>query len=48
LKVNLKESFAYSDSLRDLPMLKLVGNPIVVDPNEKLLEIAKKNNWEVL
>lgn len=48
LNVDFKKSFAYSDSSKDLPMLKLVGNPVVVNPNEELLKIATKNNWEII
>jgi len=48
LKVNFKESFAYSDSIFDLPMLKLVGHPVVVEPDKELLKIASKNSWETL
>ena len=47
-EVDLEESFAYSDSLRDLPMLKMTGNPVVVSPDEKLFKIAKKNNWRII
>jgi len=38
----------YSDSHNDLPLLKLVENPIAVDPDDKLLEHAQKNNWPVI
>jgi len=48
IEVDFKNSFAYSDSERDIEMLKLVGNPVVVNPDEKLLKIAKKNKWEIL
>lgn len=48
LKVNFKESFAYSDSIFDLPVLKSVGHPVVVEPDKKLLKIASKNSWETL
>lgn len=48
LQINFKESFAYSDSFFDLPLLGLVGNPVVVEPDEKLLEIARKNNWQII
>jgi HAD superfamily hydrolase (TIGR01490 family) len=48
-KINLKESFAYSDSMSDLPIFKLVGHPVVVDPHEKmLLSLAQKRHWEVV
>lgn len=48
LSINFKESFAYSDSIFDLPMLKLVGHPVVVDPDEELLKIAKNKDWAIL
>ena len=41
----LKESFAYSDSYTDLPMLEAVGSPIVVNPDRVLAKIAKERNW---
>ena len=40
-------SKAYADSYYDLGILKLVGNPIVVNPDKGLLEIAKKNNFTI-
>ena len=30
--IDLAESYAYSDSLSDLPMLRAVGNPVAVNP----------------
>lgn len=32
----------------DLPMLELVGNPAVVEPDKKLLEIAKNKGWQII
>lgn len=40
-------SFAYSDSISDLPLLAAMGSPTVVNPNSQLLAIAKKNNWQI-
>jgi len=48
LNINFKESFAYSDSFFDLPLLKMVGNPVVVEPDKKLLEIAKNKGWQII
>lgn len=48
INANFKESFSYSDDIRDLPMLKMTGNSVVVSPDERLLEIAEENNWEVI
>lgn len=46
--IDWKNSYAYGDSYSDLSVLKLVGNPIVVAPDEKLHAVATKNNWEVI
>ena len=48
LTVDLKESFAYADGFFDLPVLEMVGHPVVVEPDEKLLEIAKNRNWQII
>jgi len=48
LMINFKESFAYSDSFFDLPLLELVGNPVVVEPDKKLLKIAKQRDWQII
>ena len=45
---DLSKSFAYSDSINDLPLLVSVGNPYIVNPNKSLRLIATKNNWPVL
>jgi HAD superfamily hydrolase (TIGR01490 family) len=46
--IDLAASYAYSDSESDLPMLRLVGNPVVVNPDAKLRRIAAAEGWEVL
>jgi HAD superfamily hydrolase (TIGR01490 family) len=46
--INLFESYAYSDSESDLPMLRLVGHPVVVNPDAELVRIAREEGWEVL
>ncbi len=35
----------YSDSVNDLPLLELVGKPVVVDADEQLGAIAAERNW---
>lgn len=45
---DLKGSTFYSDSHNDLPMLELVDHPVVVNGDEKLLDIANKRNWPSL
>ena len=46
--IDLSVSYAYSDSASDLPMLRAVGNPVVVNPDEELTRIARENGWRVM
>lgn len=45
--LNLEKSWAYSDSISDLPMLELVGQPMAVNPDRELREIAQERGWPV-
>lgn len=40
-------SFAYADSLDDLPMLEVVGRPAAVNPDPRLLREARARGWDV-
>ncbi|MDO9423005.1 MAG: HAD family hydrolase [Methylobacter sp.] len=44
----LQDSWFYSDSHNDLPLLKLVDHPVAVDPDEKLAEFADAANWPII
>ncbi len=44
----LENSWFYSDSHNDLPLLKRVDNPIAVDPDQKLSAYAKAENWPII
>jgi HAD superfamily hydrolase (TIGR01490 family) len=46
--IDLGASYAYSDSESDLPMLRAVGNPVVVNPDAELRRIALAQGWEIL
>jgi HAD superfamily hydrolase (TIGR01490 family) len=46
--VDLAESWAYSDSASDLPMLHAVGNPVAVNPDEELARVAAEEGWRVM
>lgn len=46
--IDLDASYAYSDSLSDLPMLRAVGNPVAVNPDPPLMDIAREEGWQVL
>src|SRR5207245_2859250 len=43
----LADSFAYADSLSDLPMLELVGSPVAVNPDARLSQVAGQRGWRV-
>jgi HAD superfamily hydrolase (TIGR01490 family) len=45
---SFKETWFYSDSLNDLPLLSLVTNPVAVDPDETLKEAALENGWMII
>jgi HAD superfamily hydrolase (TIGR01490 family) len=46
--LDLGSCAAYSDSVNDLPMLELVGNPVAVNPDNKLRRHAQVAGWRVL
>ena len=45
--LDLARSFAYSDSITDLPMLEAVGHPVAVNPDRALLKEAEARGWEI-
>ncbi|MEM6773408.1 MAG: HAD-IB family hydrolase [Pseudomonadota bacterium] len=42
---NLSQSFFYSDSTDDQLLLERVGNPVALNPSEKLRAVARDNAW---
>ncbi|MGG7055850.1 HAD family hydrolase [Nitrosomonas sp. ANs5] len=42
------QSWFYSDSLNDLPLLRKVTHPVAVDPDATLHEHAQKNGWPII
>lgn len=46
--LNLSESFGYSDSMSDLPMLSVVGHPAAVNPDMRLRQTAIHHDWPIL
>jgi HAD superfamily hydrolase (TIGR01490 family) len=42
------ESWFYSDSHNDLPLMKVVSRPVAVDADPQLTEFAKANNWPLM
>jgi HAD superfamily hydrolase (TIGR01490 family) len=47
-QIDLTGAFFYSDSHNDLPLLKIVDNPIAVDSDEILTDTAKRNGWPII
>jgi hypothetical protein len=47
-EIDLAESWAYSDSVSDLPMLRAVGRPVAVNPDAELARIALEEGWQVM
>lgn len=46
--IDLDDSFAYSDSANDIPMLELVGNAVAVNPDTQLAKVARERGWPVV
>ena len=46
--IDLTQSYAYSDSSSDLPMLRVVGQPVAVNPDRELARVAREEGWRVL
>jgi len=46
--IDLAESWAYSDSASDLPMLRAVGHPVAVNPDSELARVAREEGWDVM
>ncbi|MBA3372514.1 MAG: HAD-IB family hydrolase [Actinomycetota bacterium] len=44
--IDLDASYAYSDSVTDLPMLTAVGHPVVVNPDRALRRIGRQRGWD--
>ena len=47
-EIDMDASWAYSDSVSDLPMLRSVGHAVVVNPDGDLLEVARQEGWQVM
>ena len=45
--IDLKQSYAYTDSITDLSMLEVVGNPVAVNPDRELRKIAEEREWPI-
>jgi HAD superfamily hydrolase (TIGR01490 family) len=46
--LELAESWAYSDSITDLPMLEVAGHPVAANPDRDLRRVAEQRGWTVV
>ncbi|MCY1409088.1 putative phosphatase [compost metagenome] len=46
--LSLDDSYFYSDSRNDLPLLEVVANPVAVDPDDTLRAVALERGWPVI
>ena len=46
--LSYENSLAIGDSASDIAMLEMVENPIAFNPDQKLLQTAKKNGWKIV
>ncbi|MGZ4131882.1 MAG: HAD family hydrolase [Actinomycetota bacterium] len=46
-RLDLAGSYAYSDSVTDVPMLEVVGHPVAVNPDKELRHLAEEREWEI-
>lgn len=46
--IDLEQSYFYTDSLSDLPMLEQVAHPRIVSPDPRLRRVANKRGWPIL
>src|SRR5215212_44544 len=46
--IDLAESYAYSDSESDLPMMRAVGHPVAVNPDRALEREAREHGWRIM
>lgn len=45
---NWSKSYAYADSITDLPLLEHVGHPVAVHPDPELSVHATRHGWEII
>lgn len=46
--IDLANSWSYSDSMSDIPMMELVGHAVAVNPDSELAHISRQRGWPVV
>lgn len=47
LGLSLDDAVFYTDSISDLPLLERVGEPVAVNPDSRLLRVARRRGWRI-
>ena len=47
LDFSLEDSYFYTDSITDVPLIEAVKEPVIVNPDKKLKRLAKERGWRV-
>lgn len=45
---SFENSYFYSDSHNDLPLMQKVNCPVAVDPDDKLRSHAQEKGWKII
>lgn len=48
INIDFETSYSYADSIADLQLLEMVGNPVAVHPDDALREEAHKRGWSII
>jgi HAD superfamily hydrolase (TIGR01490 family) len=46
-EIHMPSSYAYSDHIYDLPMLAMVGHPVLINPEPRLRKVGEQRQWPV-
>lgn len=46
--IDLANSWSYSDSMSDIPMMEIVGNAVAVNPDAELAALSRSRGWPVV
>jgi HAD superfamily hydrolase (TIGR01490 family) len=47
-QIDLAQSYLYTDSIVDLPVLRIVGFPVAVYPDRSLAKVAQSRSWKII
>lgn len=47
MNIDLAQSYAFTDSITDIPMLEIVGHPTAINPDRALEKLAEIRGWDI-